>query len=68
MTERLSTAQHLYSCLEIAWAEEPGRLQSMELQSWTRLNDRACTNAPKWAALQPRDAGSGCGGSTYHEI
>ena len=39
MTERLSTVQHQYSCLEIAWAEEPGRLRSVELQSWTRLID-----------------------------
>ena len=24
---------------EIPWTEEPGRLQSMRLQSWTRLSD-----------------------------
>ena len=24
---------------EIPWVEEPGRLQSKELQSWTRLSD-----------------------------
>ena len=28
-----------YSCLENPWAEEPGRLQSMALQSWTQLSD-----------------------------
>ena len=27
-----------YSCLEIAWTEGPGRLQSMGLQSQTRLS------------------------------
>ena len=26
-----------YSCLENPWTEEPGGLQSMELQSWIRL-------------------------------
>ena len=30
-----------YSCLENPWTEEPGRLQSMGLLSWTRLSD--CT-------------------------
>ena len=25
--------------LRILWTEEPGGLQSLELQSWTRLND-----------------------------
>ena len=28
-----------YSCLENPWTEEPGRLQSMGLLSWTRLSD-----------------------------
>ena len=28
-----------YSCLEIPWTGEPGRLQSMGLQSQTRLSD-----------------------------
>ena len=29
-----------YSCLEIPWTEEPGRLQSMGSQSsWTQLSD-----------------------------
>ena len=28
-----------YSCLENPWAEEPGRLQSMALQSRTQLSD-----------------------------
>ena len=27
-----------YSCLGIPWTEEPGGLQSMGLQSWTRLS------------------------------
>ena len=27
-----------YSCLGIRWTEEPGRLQSMGSQSWTRLS------------------------------
>ena len=29
------------------WTEEPGRLQSMGLQSWTRLNDLARTFGPE---------------------
>ena len=28
-----------YSYLEIPWTEEPGGLQSMELQSWTQLSN-----------------------------
>ena len=28
---------------KIPWAEEPGRLQSMGLQSWTRLSDSTFT-------------------------
>ena len=28
-----------YSCLENTWTEEPGRLQSMGLLSWTRLSN-----------------------------
>ena len=28
---------------EIPWAEEPGALQSVASQSWTRLTDQACT-------------------------
>ena len=28
----------------ILWTEEPGGLQSMELQSWTRLSRHTCTH------------------------
>ena len=30
----------------IPWTEEPGGLQSMGLQSWTRLSDLACIQSP----------------------
>ena len=33
------------SILEIAWTEEPGKLQSMGSQSWTWLSARACARA-----------------------
>ena len=32
-----------YSCLENPWTEEPGKLQSMGSQSWTRLSDFSFT-------------------------
>ena len=33
-------SQRPYSCLEIQWMEEPGKLQSMGSQKrWTRLSD-----------------------------
>ena len=33
-----------YSCLEIPWTEEPGKLQSMGSQSWTQWSDWAQHN------------------------
>ena len=44
---------------EIPWTEEPGRLQSMESQSQTRLSDLACTHARRWRGERvPRYWGS----------
>ena len=36
-----------YSSWEISWTEEPGVLQAMRLQSWTRLSDYTATAAAR---------------------
>ena len=34
-----------YSCLEVPWTEQPGRLQSIELQGVRDWSDLACIHA-----------------------
>ena len=36
----------------IPWTEEPGGLQSIESQSWTRLSDLTCVHTPGVTTLQ----------------